>query len=67
MPVRPQPTCIACPACSWSMIYAPRSDALLSPPPSRCPRCNSGDLLVTPASAADVLADKLLNMLFGRS
>jgi len=49
------------------MIYAPRSDALLSPPPSRCPRCNSGDLLVTPASAADVLADKLLNMLFGRS
>ena len=28
MPIRPDPTTYACPACGWSKTVAPRSDAL---------------------------------------
>ena len=50
MPVRPSPTVIRCPACHWSQVFAPNSDAI---PPgtllAQCPKCGNQALEHKPA------------------
>lgn len=67
MPVKPTPRSYSCPSCSWSTVFAPRSDALIIPPPSECPRCGAQDLIVKPATQVDLIADRLLSIVLGRS
>ena len=56
MPVRPSPTVIRCPACHWSQVFAPSSDAILPGTlPTQCPKCGNHALERKPAGAVQRL------------
>lgn len=44
MPIKPQPIQYTCRDCGWKTVYAPPSDAVLTPPPRNCGKCGSDDL-----------------------
>ena len=44
MPVKPRSRRIRCSKCGWETVYAPLSDALLTPLPQVCEQCGSTEL-----------------------
>lgn len=41
MPIKPQPIQYTCRDCGWKTVYAPPSDAVLTPPTRSCGKCEN--------------------------
>lgn len=56
MPIKPVPVLFTCPKCSWSIVFAPKSDVLTELYPNKCPKCGCEDLDAKSVGLLDKLA-----------
>ncbi len=62
MPIKPKPMKFTCPACGWSKVVSPSSDALMLGFDyfEQCPECGKDNLEITPISELEVVYEKII-------
>jgi Zn finger protein HypA/HybF involved in hydrogenase expression len=66
MAVKPQPWVYECDDCGWRKVMAPQSDCIMDAPIACCPRCKSNFISKVEVSLAELMAEKLVQLMTGR-